>query len=323
MSASRGLLKSLEAVTNLRAFLTVLGTLILSVVTILLFDFFTVQTGSGTLVTILKLLRLLAIFIVSVVGFSVAGVIVNDQMRGRAPRTFHDAVLAALLSLPRLIGVVLVMGIVALVIVLGIFIALFLCKIPFVGPILYLAVFPLSVLLVGVAWYAGFFVMLLSAPAVWDGNGVGRTLGMMCAIIRTRLTSVIIHLLLLVLLVGTVTALVMVGVAIGMMAVGGMSGTVLHIGSVGVTMAGFSARAVSSIQVGNGYLIADVISCAVIMVCAMVLPVLVALGGNCIVFANVSQDISGEKCEAGCAGIVDYIKQKADMLWQRFGKRRK
>jgi hypothetical protein len=319
MSASRGLLKSLNAVTNFRAFLTVLGTLFLCMVSILLFDFFSIQWSSSTAAMILKILRWLDIALVFTIGFSVAGIIVNDQMRGRPPRTLHDAVFAALLSLPRLIGMALLIGAAALVIIAGIFAVLFICKIPYVGPVLYVAVFPLSVIIIGVGWYAAFFVLLLSAPSIWEGNCVTSTMRILCSIIHTRLRSVIIHLLLLTLLVGTVAVLVMGGLTVGMMVMAWLSENVLHIGSIGVAMAGFSARAVNNIQFGNGYLIADVIGCAILMVCAMVLPALVALAGNCIVFANVSQDVSGEKCETGGA---DCIMQKVLVFCQRFGKRR-
>lgn len=306
ISGSRGLLKALEAIINCRAFLTVLGTLLLGILMSVAFGLLALQIGGGL---ILGMIGLLIVIVIFMVGFSAAGFIVNDQMRDRTQRSIGDAIMAALVTLPRLIAVVIIIKLLALLVGLVIVALLFLCKIPFVGPTLYVVVFPLAVLMISACWYAGFFVVALSAPAIWEGNGVMRTLGILWAIICKRLLVVVIHSLLLVLLVGVVAGLVMGGLMLGMMVTAGLS-AILDVGASGGMMGGFSARAMSAAYGGSGYLIAGAIGGGVIMACAAVIPALVAIAGNCIIFANVSENLSVEEYEARIAGAVDSVKQK-------------
>jgi hypothetical protein len=321
ISASRGLLRALEAITNCRAFFTVLGTMVLGVVVSVAIGLLSSQLGGGAISFIFGIIGLLIVLVIFMAGFSAAGFIVNDQMRERTQRSVGDAIMAALLTLPRLIGVALLIGLIALLVGLVIVAALFLCKIPFVGPILYVVVFPLAVLVIAACWYAGFFVVALCAPSIWEGNGVMRTLGILWAIIRKRLVVVVIHSLLLALLVGVVAGLVFGGLMLGMAVTGGLSAAILQIGSTGGLLGGFSARAMS-MGGGSGYLIAGGIGAGVVMACAAVIPALVALAGNCIIFANATDNLSIEDYEARLASAVDSVKQKASATRQQLDAQR-
>ena len=317
ISASRGLLKALEATTNCRAFLVVLGTMVLGVVVSVVVGILSAQLGGGVFSVILGIVGLLIVIVIFMTGFSATGFILNDQMRERTQRSVGDAVMAALLTLPRLIGVALMIALVALVVGLAIVILLLLCKIPFAGPVLYVAVFPLAVLVIAACWYAGFFVVALSAPAIWEGNGVMRTLGILWAIICKRLLVVVIHSLLLALLVGVVAGLVMLGLMLGMMVTAGLSAAILQIGSPGGVTGGLASLAMGAAYGGSGYLIAGAIGGGVVMACAAVVPALVAIAGNCIIFANVSENLSTEEYEARFANAVDSVKQKTAATRQK------
>lgn len=321
ISSSRGLLKALEAITNCRAFLTVLGTLVLGFVTAIMVGLLASQLGGGVGSSAFGLLGLLIVAVIFITGCSAAGFIVNDQMRSREQRSIGDAVMAALLTLPRLIGVILLIKVIGLLIALVMVVALFFCKIPFVGPMLYGFVFPLSVLAFGAACYAGLFVVALAAPAIWEGNGVVRTLGILWAIIRKRLLLVVVHGLLLALLVGAVASLVMGGLMMGMVFTAGLSAFVLQVGSAGAMVGGLSARALAGYG-GSGYLIAGAIGIGVVMACAAVVPALVAMAGNCIIFANASDDLPAEEYESRIAGAVDSVKQKANAARQQLEEKR-
>ena len=322
ISASRGLLRSLEAISNCRAFLTVFGTLVLGVVLTVLMGFLSAQVGGGTASSIFWFIGFLLVVAIFMVGFSAAGFIINDQMRGREQRKIGEAIAAALVTIPRMIGVALLIFLVALLIGLAVVLILLLCKIPIIGPILYGFVFPLSVLLFGACFYAGLFVLALCAPAIWEGYGVMGTLGMLWAIIRTRLLVVVIHSLLLALLVGLVAGLIMTGLMFGTAVTTGLSAFVIQFGGMGM-MGGLSARTMGLMSGGSGYLIAGAIGASVIMACAVVIPALVAIAGNCIIFANASEGISTEEYEARLSGALDSVKQKAQAARQQLDDQKK
>ena len=82
-------------------------------------------------------------------------------------------------------------------------------------------------------------------------------------------------------------------------------------------MGGFSARAMGIGYGAGGYLIAGGIGAGVIMACAAVLPALVALGGNCIIFANVSDNLPTGDYESRLTGAMDSMKQKASATRQQ------
>ena len=321
ISSSRGLLRALEAITNCRAFLTVLGTMVIGFMTTITVGLLAAQLGGGVGSSVFGWLGLLIVVVIFMTGISAAGFIVNDQMRGREQRSIGDAIMASLLTLPRLVAVVLLIKIIGLLIALVIVAALFLCKIPFAGPILYGFIFPISVLIFGAACYAGLFVVSLSAPAIWEGNGIVRTLGILWAIVRKRLLQVVVHGLLLALLVGAVASLVMGGLMMGTAFTAGLSAFVLQVGSAGAMMGGLSARALAGYG-GSGYLIAGAMGVGVVMACAAVVPALVAMAGNCIIFANASDDLSTEEYESRLAGAVDSVKQKANAARQQLEEKR-
>ena len=61
---------------------------------------------------------------------------------------------------------------------------LFICKIPFLGPLLFVVVFPLSVVVAGVTMLGLFLCMVLSLPAIWQGASITRALAQTFAIVQ-------------------------------------------------------------------------------------------------------------------------------------------
>lgn len=322
ISASRGLFKSLDAITNLRAFLAVVGSLMLALVSVFLFDFFLTHFTGTTAIAIVKLLKWGIITLVLVTGFSVAGFAINDQLHDHRQRQTGDMIVSALQTVPHLLGLALVIGLAVAVVSAIIFLALWLCKIPFIGPLLYVIVFPVSVLIIGAGSYAAFFTLALSAPAIWEGNTVMETLSVFWAIIHQRLSLLIIHWLLMNLLVGVVSVLVMTGLTVGMVIMSKLSGAVLSFGSMGFTMSGLSAGVLSGLQAGNAYLIAHLIGCGLILTAGIVLPVLVGLAGLCIVFTNLSREVSGKEYASRFADMADAVRRQARAVHQRIETRK-
>ncbi|MEA5097747.1 MAG: zinc ribbon domain-containing protein [Burkholderiaceae bacterium] len=309
IAASRGLLQALESILNRRAFLAVLGTSCFGALVSGLVACLTLLVGwagGGFIAALIGFFGFLLVAAIFMAGFSAAGFLLNDQMRGRPSRTLREAASAGVHSLPRLLGVGLLIALVALVLALAIVILLLLCKIPLLGPLLYVAVFPLSALAIAAAWCIAIFVTALAAPAIWEGNSVIHTFGILWAIVRQRLLSVVIHMLLLGLLIGVVAALVMAAVMLGMTTMIGMSAAILPAGATGGMIGGLPFQAAT----GGGYFIAGAIGGSLVMACAAVLPMLVAIGGNCVIFINATEGLSVDDYETRIVAIVDRLRNK-------------
>ena len=98
----------------------------------------------------------------------------------------------------RLLLALLLVGVIYLVGLLGLAVVLLICKIPLLGPVLYTVVFPVSVVLAGVAIFALYAVVLpLAAPAVWDGAYTLQAVSRLLAIARSRIVNVLIMMALL------------------------------------------------------------------------------------------------------------------------------
>ena len=59
------------------------------------------------------------------------------------------------------------------------------CKVPVIGPVLYTAIFPISIVGFAVLFYAFVFVGIFALPAIWNGYSVMETLRRLLGIIRT------------------------------------------------------------------------------------------------------------------------------------------
>ena len=88
-----------------------------------------------------------------------------------------DALVYGLMCIPKLI----VLGLAFFAVEIAVFIVLALliliCKIPFLGPLLFVVVFPLSVVAAGVTIAGLFLCLVLSLPAIWQGASITRALG--------------------------------------------------------------------------------------------------------------------------------------------------
>jgi hypothetical protein len=99
-----------------------------------------------------------------------------DDARGISPRSTVDALVYGLMCIPKLIALAILLFLVELAVFLVIAILLFICKIPFLGPVLFSVVFPVSVVVAGITVLGLFLCMLLSLPAIWQGATIMRAL---------------------------------------------------------------------------------------------------------------------------------------------------
>lgn len=121
---------------------------------------------------ILQALLGLVTLVIWLGGISGAGVCLLDQARGHQPQGIGSYALQGLFSLPRLIGLLLLFFVSFLAVILAATIYFFLCKLPFIGPLLLALGIPAMVLLVGATLVGVYVLLALAGPAIWDGCNV-------------------------------------------------------------------------------------------------------------------------------------------------------
>jgi hypothetical protein len=205
--------------------------------------------------------------------------------------------------------VLLVAGLLLLVLIA---IVILICKIPGIGPFLYTFAFPLSAITLGATFYATIYVVALHGPAIWNGNGVMRTVALLGAIARYRLFSVIIQSILLGMLVGLVSVIIFGALAIGVSTTSILSISTLGDGMNLNSLMGMVGGMMGNGGGGSGYVKAAGFGMALLVGCAIVAPALIAIAGSCIIFMNVSEDLSPEEIEKSIQGAIEEAKKKAD-----------
>ncbi|MFN7152049.1 MAG: zinc ribbon domain-containing protein [Acidovorax sp.] len=123
-------------------------------------------------------------FVIAMAGTSAAGICLTDLARQRPYRSHTSYLLAGLACLPKLLGAGLLMALAALAVLLCLAVVLVLCKIPVLGPVLLVAVVPVSVLVVAAALVAWYVATSIAGPAIWDGERVLHSLSIAWHITR-------------------------------------------------------------------------------------------------------------------------------------------
>lgn len=290
-SKSKSLLKALDAMSNRSAFFMVIATMIsvallmsltATITTALLYN------GHTTMGSISGIIGTLIVIVVGLTGMSATGFLINAQMRDEPIPSMSNAIITALVTLPRFIGVYLLLGLVLVGLMLAILVLLLICKIPGIGPVLYTFVFPICVLTAGIALYASIYITALTAPAIWNGNTVMSAITTLMGITQQRLLPVIVQTLLLTLLVSVVGSIIFGAIFLGMGLVSALSIPVLGFNAGG----GNPASVMMLMMQGgtgyaSGYVMAGLIGSALIGAIAITLPAMIAIAGYCQIYANV------------------------------------
>lgn len=321
IASATGLLQALEGITNRRAFLSLLvsslvGSLLLFVVMYLAMRL--TFSGNGGFASAVGLIGGLLCAVVILSGFSASGIHLIRQFRQQEPMTLSSSFLAALATLPRFIGLFLLLGVVALLVWLAIALIFFICKIPGIGPLLYTVALPVSALVVALLFYASVFVTPLSAPAIWSGKGVFETLAVLWGILRERLLSVVVQSLLLGLLTGLVGGLIMGGVIFGLFASGSIS--MLIVGDFSGNPMAAMMNLMGGMSGGSGHMLAGGLGALLLLASASVLPLLVLIGGNCIIFDGVTSGLSTDEIAARLREQLANVREQAEAAGKRLGE---
>ena len=157
-----------------------------------------------------------------------------DHARGISPRSTADALVYGLMCIPKLIVLGLIFLAVEIAVFLVIAVLLFICKIPFLGPLLFVVVFPLSVVVAGVTIVGLFLCMVLSLPAIWQGASITRALAQTFAIVKSRLLEAVLLLVFVGVLAFAVAMIIFGVLGFGLVPTLGMSMSIVGFGGFGM-----------------------------------------------------------------------------------------
>ena len=246
------------------------------------------------------------LFMVAVAtGINAAGGLQMDAARGQAPRGIADALSFGLLCIPRLLllGLFLLAVVLAVVVVLAVLLVL--CKIPVLGPLLYVVVFPLAVVALGMTVVGMLVCLVLALPAIWEGLGVLRALAQTLEIVRTRLVETLLLLLLVGLLAFAVGMVVFGVLGAGLAPTMALSSALLDLDPDGAF-----GSLLGAMQ-GNGYAIAAGVGGGLLWAAASTLVAQVWLLGLVIVYGRVTVDIDVDLTERTLRQRLDEARRRA------------
>ncbi|CAN5284608.1 hypothetical protein BH11PSE9_BH11PSE9_16280 [soil metagenome] len=257
----------------------------------------------------------LLMFVAGATGVNSAGVLLMDQAKGVPLRSIPDAIVYGLMCIPKFIA----LGIVLLLVALAVFIVLALvfvvCKIPFLGPLMFAVVFPVSVVIAGLTLWGLSLCLFLALPAVWEGAGIMHALAQALAIARSRLVEA----LLLMAVVG-VLSMIVGFIVFGVLGTGlaptmAMSASIVGGGMGGLqSVIGMAQGYGMEGSGGAGYAIAGAIGGGLLWALALSLVSLVYLLGLNLVYLRVTEGLDTAAAEAAMKSGFDDAKRRATEL---------
>ena len=313
LSQSASLISAVDAIRNWRAAALMLG----SIVATLLF-FFLASIVSTNVTPILGALFGLVGLLILFYGANAVGILLMDEAHGAESRPLMAAIFTSLATGHRLVLVGLLVGLVYLAGLLVLALLLLLCKIPGVGPLLFAFVFPVSVIIAGVAIFALYAVVgPLAAPAVWSGASTMQAVSRLAAIARQRVVVVILSMIVL-FFICLVVAFIIGGImTVGTLVSGGMSAAIIGVSGFDASgllgMVGFQGRGGDGSGSGDlsGHMTAGALGGSIVWAVAFALPLLVYLRGCCQVYLANLAHVDVSAMEDQLRGGLDAAKRKA------------
>ena len=293
LSQSASLLSAIDAVRNWRAAALMLGSLLIAGLIGALAGALSVKLHFS--VGLVFFLLAGAVFFY---GVNAAGIMLMDEAQGSESRPLMHAVMTSL-AIGHRLGLVALLVVLAYIVgAIGMGLLLLICKIPVLGPLLFTFVFPVCVVVSGVAIFAGYAVIgPLAGPAIWSGATVMQALSKLAAIARQRIVMVVLSVLVLLLICGFVGSIIFGIIFAGTLITGGMSA-----GIIGVN--GFNLVSIIGIfnmsdfgSSDSGYLVAGAFGWGIVMAIAFTLPLLVYLRGCCQLYLSNIQGVDTAEME--------------------------
>ena len=261
----------------------------------------------------LAFLFFVAALIVFWAGTSAVGILLQDRAKDVEERSMADALKAGLLCVPKFIlfGLLVLALVVALCLVGAL--VYFICKIPFIGPILLFFAHPAMVIIASVFFIALYWVAApLLAPAIWDGRSLRSAVSLVVSVVRTRLVPLVLMLLALYVVVGIIALELFTGFMPGFAYM-----TALASGIIGPTMLGGFGGGAFGPMAFNGHLVAGTLSTVILFAVLMALTMQVMIMGMNIIYLMVTDGLdekaTEESLQAGIALAREKARQAQDM----------
>ena len=308
---SASLLSAIDAIRNWRAAVLMFGSLLVTAVILVLAG----SLGSSVhplVGFIFFLLGFAALFY----GANAVGIMLMDEAQGSKSRPILAALLTSLSTGHRLLLVMLMVGVTFLVGLLLMALLLLICKIPGLGPLLFAFVFPLCVVVSGIAMFSLYAVVMpLAAPSIWSGVGAMQAVSRLAAIARQRLVPVMLSMIVLLFIVFVLAGILGSIMLTGTLITGGMSAAILNFGGIN-PMAVFQSIGGSGFGGGSGsaYVSAGSFGGSVVWAIAFSLPALVYLRGCCQVYLSNIQGVDVGQMEEQLRSTLDAAKRKAEQI---------
>jgi len=260
------------------------------------------------------LLALLFLVIASVVfsaGMSAVGILLQDKAKDVEQRSVAAAIRAGLLCVPRFI----LFGLLVLAVVLGLClvaaIVYFICKIPFIGPILLFFAHPVMVIAASVFFIALYWVAApLLAPAIWDGRSLRRAVSLVVAVVRTRLVPLVLMLLALYIVITVITLVVFTGFIPGFAYMTAIASGVIG-PSMMASMGGMGNSAAFGAMASSGHMLAGTLSTVILFAVLMALTMQVMIMGVNIIYLMVTDGLDEQGTEESLQAGIDLAREKA------------
>lgn len=251
--------------------------------------------------------------VVSAAGTAAVGIMLLDKAKNQEPRSLQDAFMAGLACVPKIILYFLaVMALfVVLFIVAGIF--YYICKIPFIGPVLLFFVHPALVLLT-----AAIFIVLvwlvapILMPALWDGRGLKAGFGLVLEVARARLIQVVVMVLILYLLLGVVYLVIASGFLPGFMMMSGLASFIM--GGSGMMMGALGSPTLGS---SMGSVLALSLSSLVVISIMMALLLQVMFMGYNLIYLMATDGLDENGAEESLKAGIAAAREKARQAQER------
>lgn len=315
LAESRSLLGALDAITRWRPFAMLVLTFLTCMILLAVLGGLSAGMArhSGAVAGLLGIVTVLLVMATALVGINAAGILLSDDTWGRPQRDMVAALLASLFTSHRLIGILLLQGLLFLLYLIAFAFVLYICSIPGIGPLLYAIVFPVGSVLTGVILFALLYVAIpLAAPAVWHGTTVMSALAMLAEVARQRLLFVVVMTLLLGLLLLLVTFIISAILATGTMLTMGLSASI--IGSSLGGLDGLSDLVMGAMmggRSGSGYLWSLGFGAAVLFLLGVTPGMLVGMKGAAIIHRAAIADLSLAETEQAMRDKLGEVQRRA------------
>ena len=317
--AFSSMFQAISGLRNRRALLAMLGCLFAGILVAGLFSFMASRMGF-----FFAFLGALVMFVSAATGVNAAGLLLMDQAKGVPARSLPDAVMGGLLCIPKFIALGLALLLVSLVVFIAVALVYLVCKIPFLGPILFVLVFPLSVVVLGLTLCGLFQCLFLALPAIWEGSSITHAIAKALAIVRSRLVESMLLLTVVGFLAMGVGFIVFGVLITGLIPSAGMMAGILGgegLASVfgllrgfGVDQGDYGGGRGSN---GVGYVVAAGIGGGLLWALAASLVSLVYLLGLNLVYLRVTEGLDVGATEAAMQAGFDDAKRRATELSQK------